>query len=310
MARTKQLPAFIAPMLARPGEPFDNPDWLFEVKWDGMRALAFVEGGRHRLLNRHRKAIEARYPEFAFLSNLPAGTVMDGEVVVLRQGKPDFGLLMSREHTRSALRTRTLAQSTPATYLVFDLLYDHFEPVLDRPLSERRARLRDLVGAINHPKLLLSEGVVGSGPAFFGEVCRRELEGVVAKRLSSPYQPGKRTDAWVKIKRQQEVLCEIIGFVPSGSADFGSLIIAEKGDAGLRCVGRVGTGFNEAARAELNRVLWPRVVTRPAVPLDEKGKWVAPGLTCRVRFLERTRGGELRGPSFKGLVGDADGIGR
>src|SRR5687768_15377587 len=118
------LPDFIAPMLARPGEAFDSEGHLFEVKWDGTRALAFIDKDGYRLLNRRRADLTARYPEFEPLCEFPAGTVLDGEVVVLRNGKPDFEAYMVREQARTPMKWRTLAQTMPATYVVFDLLYE------------------------------------------------------------------------------------------------------------------------------------------------------------------------------------------
>src|SRR5262245_40158632 len=119
--RAKELPKFIAPMLARPGQAFDSPDYTFEIKWDGTRVLAFVDNDGYRLLNRRAADLTSRYPEFSFLSKLPHGTVLDGEVVVLRHGKSDFSALMTREHARTPLKIRNLARALPATFVVFDV---------------------------------------------------------------------------------------------------------------------------------------------------------------------------------------------
>jgi len=252
-------------------------------------------------VNRRRIDMTNRYPEFQFLAEVPPGTVLDGETVVLHQGKPDFQLLQSREQARTPLRIRLLARSRPATYIVFDQLYDSYRPVMSLPLRDRRERLRRLVRAIGSPRLILSEGVTGEGVGFFREACRQGLEGVVAKRLESPYLPGKRTDAWVKIKRREALLCVVIGFLPSGRNDFRSLILACEADGRLRCVGKVGTGFDARLRARLNQLLWSRLRAQPIVPCPVKGKWVEPGIYCRVSYLERTPGGELRAPVFEGL---------
>jgi bifunctional non-homologous end joining protein LigD len=125
-------------MLAKLGEPFDSENYLFEIKWDGTRTLAFVDGAGYRLVNRRRMDMNDRYPEFDFLRNLPPGTVLDGEMVVLRDGKPDFRLLQSREQARTPLNIRSLARSHPATYVVFDLLYESYRPVMSLPLAVRR----------------------------------------------------------------------------------------------------------------------------------------------------------------------------
>jgi len=187
-------------VLAKRGAPFDSPEYLFEVKWDGTRVLAFVESHGCRLVNRHRADVTDRYPELGFLNDLPAGIVLDGEVVVLRQGKPDFGLLLSRNQTRASLKIQSLARTFPATYVVFDLVYHRFESLLVLPLWVRRKRLEKAVWVCANSKLVFSEGIVGSGRAFFEAVCREGLEGVVAKRLDGRYRPGRRD--WIKIKPQ------------------------------------------------------------------------------------------------------------
>src|SRR6266446_9859852 len=193
-----ELPRFVPPMLAQPGVPFDSAEHLFEIKWDGTRVLAFVEKGGCRLVNRHQADVTDRYPELEFLNDLPAGTILDGEVVVLRQGKPDFRLLLSRNQARASLKIQSLARMFPATYIVFDLLYHRFESLLALSLWARRQRLEMLIRTCANPTLVFSEGIVGSGRAFFEAVCREGLEGVVAKRLDGRYRPGRR--AWIKIK--------------------------------------------------------------------------------------------------------------
>src|SRR6266849_4933821 len=193
-----ELPRFVPPMLAKRGVPFDSSDHLFEVKWEGTRVLAFVDSHGYRLANRHRADVTDRYPELGFLNDLPTGTVLDGEVVALRQGKPDFGLLLSRNQTRAPLKIQSLARTFPATYVVFDLIYHRFESLLVLPLWARRQRLETVVWAAANPSLVFSEGIVGPGRAFFEVVCRQGLEGVVAKRLDGRYRPGRR--AWIKIK--------------------------------------------------------------------------------------------------------------
>jgi ATP-dependent DNA ligase len=198
-----ELPRFVPPMLAQPGVPFDSPEHLFEIKWDGTRALAFVDSRGYRLVNRHRADVTERYPELGFLNDLPTGIVLDGEVVVLRQGKPDFRLLLSRNQARASLKIQTLARTFPATYVVFDLLYDRFESLLAVPLITRRKRLEKLIQGCAHPRLVFSQGVVGPGKAFFAEICHQGLEGMMAKRLVSRYRPGRRSDAWIKIKPKE-----------------------------------------------------------------------------------------------------------
>jgi ATP-dependent DNA ligase len=187
-------------MLAQKGEPFDSEEYLFEIKWDGTRMLAFVEEDGYRLINRHRAERTLQYPELAWLSELPAGMILDGEVVVFHEGRPDFRRLLSRDQAGSPLKIRFSARNMPATYVVFDLLYHGYESLLDRPLVERRRRLHQLLADLGRPQVVFSEGIVGAGQALFEEVCQQRLEGVMAKRLASRYRPGKRTTAWLKIK--------------------------------------------------------------------------------------------------------------
>ena len=194
------LPAFVKPMLASPGSAFDDDDYLFEVKWDGMRMLAFVEATSYRLINRHGIDTTSRYPEFGFLREWPPGIILDGEMVVLRDGKPDFALLQSRDKTRSLLKIRTLSQVQPATFVAFDLLYDNYASMVDQPLLVRRERLQQLLRQWPHLQLLFSQGILGKGKALFQEACRQNLEGIMAKRLCSRYRPGRRGQEWLKIK--------------------------------------------------------------------------------------------------------------
>lgn len=301
--RVNALPKFIEPMLARPGQEFDSPDYSFEIKWDGTRALVFIDGAGYRLLNRRAADLTPRYPEFAFLKDFPAGTVLDGEVVVLREGKPDFSLLMTREHARTQTKIRNHARFLPATYVVFDVLYEGFASCMDEPLGARRERLHALVDQRKNPHLLIGESITGAGKAFFTEIAKLGLEGMVAKRLDSKYLPGQRTDAWIKVKKGETLGCAIIGYEPDGERDFRSLIIAAPDENGtLAYVGKVGSGIDDAMHAKLLALMRARPRAKPFVPCKIKGKWIEPGLFCVVHCLERTRTGTLRMPVFKGLV--------
>ena len=188
-----RLPRSFAPMLATPGAPFDSERHLYEVKWDGIRAVTLAEGGGYRLLSRRGNDLTGNYPELAALARLPAGTVVDGEIVVLNEGLPDFELALRRDRGSSRAAARG---STPAIYLVFDVMYRSFAPITELPLLARREPLSDLVERCESGHVALSDGFVGAGVPFYREVCRRNLEGVVAKRVDSRYLPGRRSDAW------------------------------------------------------------------------------------------------------------------
>ena len=300
-AATPRLPDFVEPMLCRPSRPFDSPDHLFELKWDGTRAVTYVDAkGQYRMLNRRRREIGWRYPELSFLGDLPPGTVLDGEIVCFGpDGKPDFQALQAREQVRTEQRAARSAPACPATYVVFDQLYDGFASIMPQRCDARRERLRELVAAAAQSRLAMSEGVVGTGEAYFDRAAAEGLEGVIAKRLDSPYQPGKRTGAWLKIKRHETFQCVVVGFVPEGEDDFGSLILAAVEDDGaLSNVGRVGSGFDARLRERINRYLWRNLRERPVIRCKDKGLWVEPGLYCTVRCMERTADGRLRAPVF------------
>ena len=294
------LPDFVPPMLAVPGEAFDSDEHLFEIKWDGTRALAFIDRpGGYRLLNRRRIDMTVRYPEVEVLGTLPPGTVLDGEIVMLRDGKPDFEALQGREHARNPMHIRFAAGRNPATYIVFDLLFAGFKSLMDEPLTERRDVLQHLIAKLDSRRVVFSDGVVGPGTAYFDAACQRGLEGIVAKRLGSRYLPGKRTDAWIKIKRQQTVVCVVIGFVPEGNADISSLLIGMEDGGKVVYVGRVGSGMNTTERTDLRRKLDALVQESPVIECRHKGAvWVMPAVYCRVRYMERTTGGRLRAPVF------------
>ncbi len=194
------LPRFVAPMLAGASGPFDSDEHLFEVKWDGIRALAFVEGDGYWLLSRHRREVTDPFPELAGLTRIRPGVVLDGELVVLRDGRPDLGSIQARHQASERLKIRNLARTRPVTYVVFDLLYFDYHAVMNNTFLERRRRLREILADVSDPRIVFSEGVIGSGTELFAQVCRLGLEGVMAKGLTSRYRPGRRTRAWLKIK--------------------------------------------------------------------------------------------------------------
>lgn len=298
----RRLPAHIEPMLARIGEPFDADDHVFEVKWDGVRAIAYVEDGELRMHGRKRRDLAGRYPELQGLRRLPSGTIVDGELVVLQpDGRPDFPGILRRENGTAA-RAAAAAAAQPVSYVVFDLLYLAHESLLAQPLSARRVALAATIGELADPRVVLSEGIVGRGRDLFAAACERGLEGVVGKRLDAPYRPGERTVAWQKIKPVQAVHCVILGYEPDGDRDFKSLIVATDFDGRLQCIGRVGSGLDMATKALLRAQLFARRTARPLIDAGIPGAWVEPGLFCRVSYLERTASGSLRAPVFLGMV--------
>ena len=181
-------------------EPFDSAAHLFEVKWDGVRCLTFVEGGRVRLQSRQLMEISAQFPELDALRALPEGTVLDGELVVLEGGQPALVKVQQRVHLQDQHRIRFLSQKSPAVYIVFDLLYVRGRSIMSDSLANRRAMLCEMIGPLLLPGVHVTESVPAVGRAVFVAAMRTGLEGVMAKRADGQYLSGKRSRAWLKIK--------------------------------------------------------------------------------------------------------------
>jgi len=289
------------PMLAVAAEPFDSPEYVFEVKWNGIRALAARDGGPWRLWGRDCAAYQTRYPELDVLQKLPAGTVLDGEIVQFQGALPDLDALLGR-HSLACPRTIAhLCRQSPVNYVVFDALYEKGRCLFGQPLETRRASAEQLVRKLGEPRVVFSTGVEGRGRVFFEEAVRRGQEGVMAKHRASRYLPGRRSAAWKKIKPVHSLSAVIFGFRP-GRTGFRSLFVAALRQGSLRYVAHLRVGFTDSVRRTLRTLLAQRVRAAPVVACPERGVWVEPDLYCRVRFLEWTPGGRLRGASFAGLV--------
>ncbi|HLU38394.1 MAG TPA: hypothetical protein VK081_03355 [Planctomycetota bacterium] len=273
-------------MLAVLGEPFDSEEHLFEVKWDGFRALATIDGDGLRLRSRRRLDMTRRFADLSCLARAGEGVALDGEVVGFTDGRPDFERLLERD-------------AGPVAFIAFDLLYDRWTSLLARPLHERRARLAAVVQRIDDPRVQLSDGVVGAGKAFFAAITARGFEGVVGKRLDSVYEAGQRTGAWTKAKRVQMVHCVVLGYLAE-AGDLRSLLLGAQDEAtgALRYVGRCGSGLDATTRRAMLPCLRARHRAAPLVACSERAQWVEPGVYCVVKFVERTRSGHLRAPVF------------
>jgi bifunctional non-homologous end joining protein LigD len=302
------MPRLVKPMLAslRHEFPADEEDYGWELKWDGLRAVAYVSGGAVRLVSRNEKEMAGSYPELAVLAGrVGAPVILDGEIVALHDERPDFGLLQSRMHV---LRPDdTLVADVPVHYYVFDVLYQGQDVLTGRPYTERRARLEDL--GLDSGPFRTPPWHRGGGDKVLAESITKGLEGVVGKPLSSAYHPGQRRD-WIKIKnvKQQEVI--ICGWAPGEGrrADLiGSLLLGVYDGDRLRYVGHVGTGFTDAMLADLAEQLRP--LGRETSPFGTKipsqaargAYWTEPSLVGEVSFAEWTSDGILRQPSWRGL---------
>jgi bifunctional non-homologous end joining protein LigD len=291
----------IEPMLAVAGEPFDSDRHLYEVKWDGVRCLAAVQSGRVRLWGRELADYTGRYPELDALGMLPSGTVVDGELVVLRDGRADLDAVLQRHHRTGRLKTMLASRQSPVVYVVYDLPFHGGRSLMGQPLCQRREILADTLRRLDSSRVSLSDGIVESGKALFEQVVRQGHEGVMAKHLASRYRPGRRSSSWVKIKPTQMLPCVIIGYIPSKSG-FRSLLVATQREGVLRYVGELSVGLTRQDWADLARRLPEQVRQQPIVPCRKQAVWLEPELYCRVRALGWTRGGRLRGASFAGLI--------
>jgi len=312
----ERLPDLVRPMLATTaaGLPDDDGDWAYEFKWDGVRAVVYVEGGRLRALSRTDREVTASYPELRGLGEALGSlqAVLDGEIVALdKQGRPSFEALQPRMNTAEPSRVRRLAETVPVTYMIFDLMHLDGHSALTVPYQQRRRLLESLELSGQHWATPPSE--TGGGRAVLEAARDAGLEGIVAKRLDSPYRPGARDPSWRKVKnfRTQSV---VVGGWAAGQGhlegDLGALLLGIPAAGGLDYVGRVGTGFSEGERSLLRRRLSALARgTSPfagVVPRSEAAgvTWVEPQLVGEVRFTEWTRSGRLRQPAWRGLRPD------
>ena len=321
------MPERIVPMMARPADrlPRDEKNWSFEVKWDGVRAIAYVQPGRLRLESRNLNEITDAYPEVRGLIGALGmhEAVLDGEIVAFDYSdpahpRPSFERLQRRMHVTAPASVRRLAASMPVIYAIFDLLYLDGRSLMDLPYRERRARLESL--ALTGTAWRVPAAQPGEGKLLLEATAKQGLEGVVAKRLDSRYEPGRRTGNWLKIKhtlRQELVIGGWIPGVGRRTNRIGALLMGYYENGQFRYAGRVGTGFTEKRLDELYRKLEP--LRRDTSPFDRAGKgggraggsripkeavFVEPELVAEIELREWTAERIMRAPSFKGLRDD------
>jgi bifunctional non-homologous end joining protein LigD len=308
------MPDKLSPMLARPGElPRDEGRWGFEVKWDGIRTVAFLDHGHITLQGRNFTDFTPRYPEVRELARQLGARrlILDGEVVAFdTEGRPSFERLQSRMHLASDSAVRRRVKDTPVTYVIFDLLYLDGHSTLALGYQQRRELLEAL--ELEGPAWRAPAYHRGEGSALLAATRELGIEGVVAKRLDSTYEPGRRSSGWLKVKNILEQDVVIGGWTPGEggrSSTLGALAVGVVDGGKLAYAGKVGTGFTEKTLALVQRELEP--LRRDSSPFEgrqpPKGTvFVEPKLVARVELREWTRSGTMRAPSFKGLRDDVD----
>ena len=300
------------PMLATSADrPFSREGWVFELKYDGIRAMVSVAGDAVRITGRRGNDETAHYPEAqAIRAGIRARqAVVDGELVVLdADGRPSFERLQQRINARES-DARRLAAEHPVTFVAFDLLQLEGRDLMSTELRIRKKTLRETI--VDAPHILFAEHVERDGVALFDEARKSGIEGIVAKRADSLYRPGVRTPEWVKIKSWRSHSCVIAGYTAGRgrrSNQLGALILAIQQDGRLVHCGQVGTGFNDKMLRELKTQLAPLIVDKCQLDktpkTTEPATWVQPELICEVRFSEWTNEGMLRHPAFQKLRTD------
>ncbi len=312
-ARKSPTPAqgSLHPALASLSEkPFSSDDWLFEIKWDGIRALAVVDDGTTKLISRSARSISSEYPEFRDLAkHIRARTaVLDGEIVVLDdKGRSSFQRLQGRFGVENP--SEKLQAQLPVTYYFFDVLYCDGYDLRRSPLIERKQLLQQLV--VTNERIRISDHQIGNGIELFEAAISNGLEGLVAKRMASPYPEGRTSD-WLKFKSVKEVDAVVCGWTdPRGGRQyFGSLLVGLYEKSALRFIGGVGTGFPNTLERELYEKLQQIPAKKcPFTPVPqtrERAHWVQPKIVARVGYAEWTSDNHLRQPRFLGLQPDRD----
>lgn len=300
------------PMLATPAtgpaELPRGPGWAFEVKWDGVRALADTTSGRLRLWSRNEREITPAYPELAGLGSLQ-GAVLDGEIVLMADGIPSFSALAERMHVRDPRRAEALAAHRPVTFLVFDVLELYGVDLTRSTYDERRETLTRL----ELPERVQLSPVYPDGAELWEVTKALGLEGVVAKRRSSVYQPGRRSPDWIKAPHRRTRTALVGGWreETNGSGRLGAVLFgARDADGALRYLGRAGSGLTGKRATELLSLMQARADSPfddEVPPIDARGtRWVEPVVVVDTLYLTRTPTGRLRQPVVRAVRTDTD----
>ena len=307
----KPMPERIEPMLAKLGQQIPKPDdaWGFEFKWDGIRAISFVEGGRVKLQSRTGEDITPRYPEVHPMGRALGSNevILDGEIVALdAKGRPSFEEIQQRMGLTAESEIRRKMKEVPVTYMLFDIMWQDGHSLLQQPYTDRRRALDKL--KLGGAAWQTPPFEKGSGQTMLEASAKSGLEGVVAKRLDSKYEPGRRSGAWVKVKNRNRQELVIGGWLDGEGKRRGypgALLVGYYEKAKFVYAGKVGTGFTDQTLDKLNQMLQPLATDKSPFEAGSSpprgAHFVKPKVVAEFEFVEWTRGGQLRAPAFKGF---------
>ena len=296
------------PMLAEPTQaPFNSRDWIFEIKWDGIRAISYVNDDL-KIISRNGNELKHNFPELQELKDATSNVVLDGEIVVMKDGKADFQAVMERSRIADYRNIGYLSGESPATYVVFDILEKDGKSLTDTPLIERKKILKDTVKEGKHVILSIFEDEAGE--SYYEAALKRGVEGIMAKKKDSSYEPGTRSRSWLKIKPLTSCDCTIFGYTRgqgSRKNTFGALILGLYDGAIPVFVGKVGTGFSDEALKILMQTFREIQVSEPTltkVDVPEPVTWLKPILVCEIVYQSVTKENKLRMPRFHRMRSD------
>lgn len=294
----------ISPMLLNEvKEPFDDEDYLYELKLDGIRCVAYIEPKSVTLQNKRFKELTPIYPELSGICRcVKKRVILDGELVVLTDGKPDFYALQKRSLMTDTFKISLSAKKNPVQFVAYDILYFDGKVLTEKPLSERKAILSKEVTEGNN--LSISRWIEKSGIAFFELAKKENLEGIVAKKKNGLYYIGRRTSEWIKIKVMQDEDLIILGYQPDGDG-IKYLILGYYDNSGeLKCSGKVSLGVSKAEQKIITDFAKDNTVKTPWFDKYKNVVWLKPQLVGTVNYMQKTQNGSMRQPIWKGLRED------
>lgn len=293
----------ISPMLLNEvKEPFDDEDYIYELKLDGIRCLTYIEPKSVTLQNKRFKDLTVIYPELSGIYKcVKKRVILDGELVVLTDGKPDFYALQRRSLMTDKFKIQLASKNNPVQFVAYDIIYFDGKYLTDKPLMERKEILSKVV--TEGYNLSVSRWIEQNGVAFFELAKKENLEGIVAKKKDGLYHIGKRTSDWIKIKVMQDENLLVLGYQPDDDGKVKDLILGYYDDSGeLKCRGKVYLGVSKAEQKIIAEFAKKNTVKRPWFDKYKNVVWLKPKLIGTAHFMHETASGGMRQPVWKGLL--------